>query len=355
MVDHLERLSEFSGKRILVTGHTGFKGAWLSLELESLGAEVMGLSLPPAEESLYVRAGMAGRWNEWFVDIRDREQLRVAFRQAKPELVFHMAAQPIVSVGYHDPVMTFETNTMGTAYILEEVRQSPYVIGCVIITTDKVYRPQQEAHRHVESDPLGGDDPYAASKAGAEHVIASWQRMLLATGGPKVVSARAGNVIGGGDSAENRLLPDLVRAFSAGEPALIRHPSFTRPWQHVLDPLAGYLLVGSGMLLGRDLPAAINFGPDHEYPVRHVADLAVEAWGEPAEWRLGASLAVHETPLLALDSSLAHHSLGWTPTWDTNEAVMRTIRWWQRLQNGDDPLELCLQDIRDFARSLRHA
>ena len=335
---------------MLVTGHTGFKGAWLCLQLEQLGAEVMGLSLPPAQDSLFARAGLAGRWREWMVDIRDRGALASSFLEAQPELVIHMAAQPLVSVGYRDPILTMETNVMGTAYVLEEVRRSDSVSGCLVITTDKVYLPRREAHRHVESDPLGGEDPYAASKSSAEHVIASWRRMLSEAQGAKVASVRAGNVIGGGDFAENRLLPDLVRAFSAGVPALVRQPGFTRPWQHVLDPLSGYLLAGSALLTGHDLPAAINFGPEREHSVGHVADLAVEAWGGSAEWREGASLGIHEAPLLALDSSLARESLGWTPTWDTQEAVTRTVHWWQGILSGDDPVESCLRDIREFER-----
>jgi CDP-glucose 4,6-dehydratase len=340
------------GRRVLVTGHTGFKGAWLALWLERLGAEVCGLSLPPDSESLYARADLRGHWTEMLGDIRDEGTVKGAFEEFDPEIVLHLAAQPLVSVGFESPLETFATNVMGTAHVLDAARESDTVRGCVIITTDKVYRPSTGRHRHSESDPLGGRDPYSASKSSAEHVVDAWR--LLANSRPdySVVAARAGNVIGGGDFADNRLVPDLIRAFSAGEPARIRHPNFTRPWQHVLDPLAGYLALAARIAEGQEVPESLNFGPDREEPVSEIADLAVGSWGGEASWvATAADLAIIETPELALDSTLAADELGWRPSWSTPEAVGRTVSWWSQFFAGADPNGLCLDDITAYERA----
>lgn len=338
----------FSGRRVLVTGHTGFKGTWLCLWLELLGAEVVGLSLPAEPDSLHARAQLAGRWEESLRDIRSFSKVEDSFADLKPDLVFHLAAQPLVSVGFDDPMTTFDANVMGTMHVLEAVRRMPTVLGCVVVTTDKVYRPRVAAHRHTEDDPLGAHDPYSASKAAAEHVVDAWRQLILADTGAPVVAVRAGNVIGGGDSAPNRLLPDLVRAFTSHTVCEIRHPDFTRPWQHVLDPLSGYLVVGALMLQGQLLPKAFNFGPEQEERVGIVADWAAACWGQGAAWIPRPSFDMPETELLALDSGLAHRTLGWSPTWATKEAVERTISWWTEFRGGADPLALCLRDIAAF-------
>lgn len=340
--------SALRGRRTLVTGHTGFKGAWLCLWLEELGADVAGLSLPAQEGTLYARAGMASRWSENFVDIRTFSAVNEALRDFQPELVFHLAAQPLVSVGYQQPVLTFETNVVGTMNVLEAIRLAPEVRGAVVVTTDKVYRPTSLPHRHGENDPLGGEDPYSASKSAAEHVITAWRTLVARTTGASIIAARAGNVIGGGDFADNRLLPDLVRAFSEGRVAQVRHPDFTRPWQHVLDPLAGYLSLGARIVREQSFPSAVNFGPDVEEAVYRVADIAAQLWGDGASWTATRPDDMPETRLLALSSDLAERELGWTPNWTTEQAVGRTVTWWKALQAGADPIELCLRDIADY-------
>lgn len=334
---------------MLVTGHTGFKGSWLGLWLELLGCDVVGLSLPPQEYSLYERAGLRGRWAEFLGDIREYTVVEKCVLATQPDLVFHLAAQPIVSSGYADPLGTFSTNVTGTMHVAEAVRKASSAVGCVVITTDKVYRPRDGAHRHIESDPLGASDPYSASKAAAEHVVDAWRG--LADSDTTFVVARAGNVLGGGDFAANRLLPDLVRAFVSGQTCSVRHPDFTRPWQHVLDPLSGYILMGARLLGGEFVPEALNFGPEREETVASVADLAVRYWGKGASWTATESGDMQETRLLALDSDLARRTVGWTPTWSTDEAVRRTVHWWKRVQGGASPTSLCLGDISDFMLS----
>lgn len=340
------------GRRVLVTGHTGFKGSWLSLWLDALGANVIGFSLPPEADSLYDRAALSGRWPEFLDDVRRYSRVQQCMADCEPDLVFHLAAQPIVSTGYLDPTGTFETNALGTMHVLEAARHAPSVVGCVVVTTDKVYRPYPTHHRHVETDALGASDPYSASKAAAEHVIDAWRELLSRDTGAKIVAARAGNVIGGGDFAANRLLPDLVRAFSARRSCEVRHPDFTRPWQHVLDPLSGYIELGVRILAGESVPDAVNFGPDREETVAVVADLAAENWGAGAHWVVSEYAAVPETPLLSLDSALAHRDLGWYPRWSTEEAVSRTIAWWKEAGAGAHAVELCLRDISDFMSSV---
>lgn len=355
MVSQADLSESLKGRRVLVTGHTGFKGAWLSLWLEQLGAQVIGLSLPPEEDSLYARAGLSGRWPENLSDIRSYESVEKVLANSEPDLVFHLAAQPIVSVGYRDPMGTFEANVLGTMHVLEAARRSRSIVGCVVITTDKVYRPWMTQHRHIETDPLGASDPYSASKAAAEHVISAWRVMLSRESGATVVAARAGNVIGGGDFAPNRLMPDLIRAFAAGVSCEVRHPDFTRPWQHVLDPLSGYLDLGARMLRGESVPDALNFGPDQEEPVSVIADLAATFWGEGAAWEATQESTTPETPLLALSSELAHQTLAWRPTWSTAEAVQRTIAWWKGIELGASPLYLCQTDITEFMSSQESA
>lgn len=337
----------YTGATVLVTGHTGFKGAWLSLWLEVLGAQVIGLSLEPDTDSLFTRAGLSGRWVDHFEDIRDFTAVEEVVAGHRIDLVFHLAAQPLVRTGFEEPLATFQTNTMGTANVLEATRRSLTAKGSVVVTTDKVYRPVESAYDYREDDPLGGTDPYAASKAAAEHVAASWRNLCVLEGRKQVTVARAGNVIGGGDYARNRLLPDLIRAFDASEVAEVRHPAYTRPWQHVLDPLAGYLMLGARVLTGVAAPHAVNFGPIREESVGTVADLASRAWGEGASWREVSDPSVPETPLLSLSSQLAH-ALGWQPLWNTQEAIVRTIEWWKAYVGGSSALELCLADLEGF-------
>lgn len=339
---------EISGKRVLLTGHTGFKGFWLRLWLESLGAQVAGLSLPAEPGSMAARSGLAGPALERLTDIRDRDEITPFIVGFDPDLILHLAAQPLVSAGYQDPVGTFETNVVGTMNVLEAARGCDSLRGCIIVTTDKVYRPSTYPHRHSEDEPLGGIDPYSASKSSSEHVVSAWRELLNSEAGIPVAAVRAGNVIGGGDFARHRLMPDLIRAFMAGRPAEVRSPGYVRPWQHVLDPLAGYLKVAACLVANRPTPPAINFGPDSEASVAEVADLAAASWGDGATWVSIPQQHLRETEMLALDSELAGRALNWFPRWDTREAVERTTRWWKSYSSGQPVVNLCMADVANY-------
>jgi CDP-glucose 4,6-dehydratase len=323
----------------------------MALWLERLGAEVYGLSLSADPTSLFSMARMVGRWPETVGDVRDKETVHSVVKRFRPTLVVHLAAQPLVSVGWREPVQTFETNVLGAVNVMEAARRSNDVRGCLIITTDKVYRPTGRLRRHQEGDPLGGPDPYSASKAGAEQAVAAWRHFFSADLGRQVVAARAGNVIGGGDFADGRLMPDLIRAFSSSVPAHIRQPDYIRPWQHVLDPLAGYLSIGSRIVEGMAVPEAVNFGPLTEERVAAVADMASISWGKPASWIHSPDAGPPELPELALDSSLASRSLGWSATWATDEAVHRTVSWWKHRFDGKDAVGLCMADIDAYEKA----
>lgn len=344
----------YQGRTILLTGHNGFKGSWMTFWFRELGATVVGISLAPEPESLFLRARLSDMATSREMDIRHGYQgISDAIAEHSPDLVIHMAAQPLVLDSYTDPYSTFQTNVMGTVNLLEAMRQLNVRIPTVVITTDKVYRPSAD-RSHREMDPLGGTDPYSLSKAATELAVAAW-RSLHEEDSFRLVTTRAGNVIGGGDAARNRLLPDLTRAFNSEQPASIRNPGSVRPWQHVLDPLFGYLLLGSQMLQGVQVPDALNFGPESRSPlsVGAVADIAAEAWGEGARWTAEEQLEAshYESPFLALDSTLARESLAWNPTWAPAEAVRRTISWWRSVLGGVDPRQAMARDLRDFTES----
>ena len=322
--------------------------------LHQLGASVVGISLAPEPDSLFHRARLSDMATSREIDIRDGYHgLSDVIAEHSPDLVVHMAAQPLVLDSYADPYATFQTNVMGTVNLLEAMRQLEERIPTVVVTTDKVYRPSV-GRSHSETDPLGGADPYSLSKAATELAVTAW-RSLHEENRLRIVTTRAGNVIGGGDAARNRLLPDLTRAFHSEQPAPIRNPGSVRPWQHVLDPLYGYLLLGCQMLKGAPVPEALNFGPASNSPlsVASVADIAVESWGEGARWTAEEGLEArhHESPFLALDSSLARESLGWAPTWGAAEAVQRTISWWRSVLGGGDPRQAMARDLEDFTES----
>jgi len=340
--------SFWQGKRVLLTGHTGFKGGWLALWLDRLGAKVTGLSLPPeSEPNLYIAAEIDDCTQSHICDIRDAEQVARYIQDADPEIVFHLAAQPLVRASYHDPLATFATNTQGTAHVLDATRRLNNVRVIVAITTDKVYRNLEHSFPYRESDHLGGHDPYSASKAASELVISSYRDAFLNEQGVAVASARAGNVIGGGDWSADRLLPDAVRAWSNDQPLYIRRPQAIRPWQHVLEPLAGYLRLAEKLHQQPELAGAYNFGPrtDEAATVAEVIDLARAAFGRgEVEWGDGTE-GPHEAGWLALETAKAKSILDVKPRWTLEQAIERTMNWYQRQQVGESARELCMADI----------
>jgi len=332
----------------LVTGHTGFKGAWLTLLLTSAGHRVSGMSLDPIEGSLYERARIGELVeHDTRADIRDAAAVDRAIAQARPDIVIHMAAQPLVRESYANPRWTMETNVMGTFNVLDAVQRSDSVRGQVIVTTDKVYRNVNQVAGYTESDPLGGHDPYSSSKAMADLLTQSWSASF--PGRPTAI-ARAGNVIGGGDVSKDRLLPDLLRAFEEGRTAQIRFPGAVRPWQHVLDCINGYALLADALLDGSGA-GAWNFGPGPAsfVTVGAVADLAAGLWGATATWAATPGDHPHEAELLALDATKARHRLGWDDRLTFEEAVEWTVEWAARASRGEDPRALCEEQIDEFA------
>jgi CDP-glucose 4,6-dehydratase len=338
-------------KRVLVTGHSGFKGSWLTLWLHRSGANVTGVSLPPATTpNLYSEADIGALCDSRFCDVRDAAALDKLIKAGKPEIVLHLAAQPLVRASYNDPLATLATNVMGTANVLEALRSVDSVRVAVMVTTDKVYRTDAISRPFREDDALGGVDPYSASKAACEIVIASYRDAFLSGQGVAVASARAGNVIGGGDWSDDRLIPDAVRAWHAGAPLEVRRPLAVRPWQHVLEPLAGYLTLARSLWLRPALAGAYNFGPNagDDVPVRDVVELARLAYGS-GEVNCGdGSEGPHEAARLALDAGKAKAVLGVTPRLTLKQAVNWTIAWYRAQQQGGDSRQLCLSNIRDF-------
>lgn len=341
----------WAGRRVFVTGHTGFKGGWLALWLKRLGAQVSGYALPPEAGGFHDLAGVRQTLQaDWVADVRDAPTLLDALITAQPEVVFHLAAQPLVRASYADPLGTFATNVMGTANLLDAVRQYGGVRATVVVTTDKCYRDLGPPCR--ETDALGGHDPYSASKAGAEIVAASY----AASYELPVATARAGNVIGGGDISTDRLVPDLLRAIDAGTPLHLRHPDAVRPWQHVLEPLAGYLQLAEGLLAdARDFGGAWNFGPAdlHGQPVRTVASLLLaHARADGAalpELSFGDGSGVHEAGALLLDSNKAAKHLGWQGRLSLDEALHLTWQWHRAYRSGQDLQALTLQQIDSYS------
>ncbi len=336
----------FAGRSVFVTGHTGFKGAWLALWLTRLGARVTGYALAPCTtpnmfELAQVESTLA---RHVLADVRDLQALTGAMQEAAPEIVFHLAAQPLVRRSYRDSPETWSTNVMGTVNLLEAVRACPSVKAVVVVTTDKCYQNREWAWGYRENDALGGSDPYSASKAAAELVVQSYRTSFFSDpGGPQLASARAGNVIGGGDWSEDRLLPDAARAAGAGLALRIRHPGATRPWQHVLESLRGYLLLAAGLLEhGPRHAEPFNFGPDaaDNVPVAELLTRLQEHWPE-LRWESeeggqdGGASALHEAHFLYLDSSKARRQLGWNPTWDLDACLRHTAEWYRAV--ASDP------------------
>ncbi len=350
-------VNQWRGRRVFLTGHTGFKGGWLALWLARRGAQIRGYALdPPTEPNLFTEASVGSVVEDIRGDIRDLARLESAMTGFDPEVVFHLAAQPILRHSYIDPLGTYSTNVMGTAHVLEAVRKTSSARAVVCISSDKCYQNQEWDRPYRETDALGGFDPYSSSKACAEIVCSAYRssffpvnrldehRVALAT-------ARAGNVIGGGDWSQDRLIPDLVRGFQAGQPVLIRHPKAVRPWQHVLEPLNGYMLLAEKLL---DAPAQFssefNFGPGHEdaWPVERIATSLVEMWGPGANWIHDSVASVHEAHYLTLDSSRARRQLGWQPRLTIEENLEWTVKWYRDWQQGADMKKETLAQIARF-------
>jgi CDP-glucose 4,6-dehydratase len=346
--------SFWAGRRVLVTGHTGFKGGWLSMWLAELGATVTGVGLAPTDRAGFFDAvGLGTMVDSHLVDILDRDRLEAVVHAADPEIVFHLAAQALVLPSIEHPVDTFATNVVGTANVLEVCHRaaSPRVV--LVVTSDKVYENDASGRPFIEGDRLGGGDPYSASKAAAELVVASWRHTFGRDGGPVLATARAGNVIGGGDLAAGRLVPDLLRAFAADRPAELRNPHARRPWQFVLDPVAGYLAYAERLAAedASELPTALNFGPaaGEAFTVGEIADRAILAWGR-GSWLDVSDGASVEAPVLTLDASLADRAIGWRPALDVEEAVGWTIDWLRGEADAVNMHDLCRAQIAAYRR-----
>ena len=333
----------YRGRRVLVTGHTGFKGAWLAFWLRKMGATVVGVALPPASPLNMFNAShlkvTEGRFRDRFCDVRDLNAIKAVFAEADPEIVFHLAAQAIVGTAYKDPISTFETNVIGTANILECMRTRPGVAAAVMITSDKCYENVEQIWGYREHDLLGGADPYSASKAAAEIAISSYSRSYFAQAGTtNVASTRAGNVVGGGDWSDFRLVPDCIRSLRSDSPIVLRNPQATRPWQFVLDPLAGYLMLGKRLCEeGKEFQGAWNFGPpvDNTNTVERGARAIVDAWGGGTiEIQPGGQF--HESQLLALDCTKARRYLGWRPMFGFAETMRITAQWFKHQHSVAD-------------------
>ncbi len=338
------------GRRVFITGHTGFKGSWLSLMLSRLNARATGYALaPPTDPSLFALAHVGDFIDDVRGDVRDLDHLRYAMKQAAPEIVIHMAAQPLVRESYADPVGTYATNVMGTVNVLEAARAVSTVRAVLSVTTDKCYENRDWVWGYRETDALGGHDPYSNSKACAELVTAAYRDSFF---GPRqnarILSARAGNVIGGGDFAVDRILPDALRAFTAGRALMVRNPAAVRPWQHVLEPLAGYLaLAEKAMTAQTNIDGGYNFGPGHdsEQSVAALLKKFIACWGAEARWEQDGAYHPHEARLLRLDTAKARETLGWTPALDFDQTVLWTAAWYRALADNNDLRELTFKQI----------
>jgi CDP-glucose 4,6-dehydratase len=349
----------WSGRRVFVTGHTGFKGSWLALWLADMGAVVTGYALPPpSTPSLFDEARVADLVRHIEGDVRDAAHLEQAVREARPEIVFHLAAQPLVRLSYEQPVETYATNVMGTVHLLEAVRQVGGVRSVICVTSDKCYENREWVWPYRETDPMGGHDPYSSSKGAAELVVAAYRNSYfdparIAEHGVGVASVRAGNVIGGGDWALDRLVPDIVRAFQAGIAPLIRAPASVRPWQHVLEALGGYIAIAERLFAGEARFAdAWNFGPaaDDARPVRWIVERMATLWGEGRAWATPDGPQPHEAALLTLDCSKARAELGWRPAMDLDRTLASITEWHRGHDAGGDARSITLGQIHQYRR-----
>lgn len=352
----------WAGRRVFMTGHTGFKGAWLSMWLHKLGAELSGYALAPSTQpSLFEAARVGSLLQSQIGDIRDAAALSAALRSAQPEVVFHLAAQPLVRLSYRDPVSTYSTNVMGTVHLLEAVRQCPSVRAVVVVTSDKCYENREWEWGYRENEPMGGHDPYSNSKGCTELVVSAYRSSYFnpahyADHGVALASGRAGNVIGGGDWAEDRLIPDFIRAIAAGQVLNIRSPHAIRPWQHVLEPLSGYLRLAEKLVQeGAIYAQGWNFGPNDEdaKPVAWIVDQLVQRWGRGAAWQLDANPHPHEAHYLKLDISKARMRLDWHPRWTLLQTLEHLVTWYSAHLEGADMQPLSLQQIEAYTATVR--
>ena len=353
----------WDGKRVFLTGHTGFKGSWASLWLQSLGAELTGFSLnPPTYPSLFEEANVSRGMHSIIGDIRDFSSIQNALQTARPEIVIHMAAQSLVRYSYCHPVDTYATNVMGTVHLLEAVRHTKSVKSVLIVTSDKCYESNESVSGYREDDAIGGYDPYSSSKGCSELVTSAYRSSFFTTDsygkhGVAVASARAGNVIGGGDWAKDRLVPDTITAFLANQPVVIRNPHAIRPWQHVLEPLSGYFsLIENLYLKGPEFVGAWNFGPDAEdaHSVSWIVKKMAGLWGSNPAWQIDSGDHPHEASHLTLDSTKARNELGWSPRWRLDQALNAIIFWHKSHAMGADVRTIALDQIRSFTLAKQH-
>ncbi|QYH38980.1 CDP-glucose 4,6-dehydratase [Algoriphagus sp. NBT04N3] len=343
----------WKSKRVFLTGHTGFKGSWLSLWLSSMGALVKGYALEPdTNPSLFNVARISSLIDSEIGNIRNLEALSKSIKAFNPDILIHMAAQPLVRLSYAHPVETYSTNVLGTVHVLEAARKCANLKAIVSVTTDKVYENQEWVWGYRENEPMGGYDPYSSSKGCAELVTAAYRRSFFSSeNSPALASARAGNVIGGGDWSLDRLIPDAIKAFENNEPVIIRNPLATRPWQHVLEPLSGYLILAESLYQGgKKFAEAWNFGPEDRdcKSVEWILDELVSIWGENSAWKLDQNPQPHEARFLKLDCSKAKSGLSWFPTWEIGEVLQKIVNWQLQFRSGADMQLYCLNEIKTY-------
>ena len=347
----------WQGKRVFLTGHTGFKGSWLSLWLNSLGAIVKGYALnPPTNPSLFIEAKVSSIIDSQIGDIRDQEALHESMTRFNPDILIHMAAQPLVRHSYDAPIETYEVNVIGTAKVLEAARSCPNVKAIVNITTDKCYENDGRSEGYKEDDAMGGYDPYSSSKGCAELVTSAYRRSFLQDQGVGLASVRAGNVIGGGDWADDRLIPDILRSFEKNEPVVIRNPKATRPWQHVLEPLSGYLILAQKLYKDqKEYAEGWNFGPNEKdvKPVDWILNKMISKWPN-SSWELDQNSSPHEASFLKLDISKAESRLGWKPVWELNQTLEKIIAWHRAWIDKKDMQAVCLSEIKEYTNDMNN-
>jgi len=345
--------SFWKDKKVFLTGHTGFKGSWLSLWLQSMGAQVKGYALsPPTTPALFTEANVAEGMGSEIGDIRDLDATINSMNAFDPDVLIHMAAQPLVRLSYHEPVLTYATNVMGTVHVLEAARKCPNLHCIVNVTTDKCYENREWEWGYRENEPMGGHDPYSNSKGCAELVTTAYRKSFFNNkDGAVIASVRAGNVIGGGDWAEDRLIPDVLRAFEKNETVVIRSPKAIRPWQHVLEPLSGYLVLAQELWQrGDEFAEGWNFGPkdDDNQTVEWIVEKLVECWGDGANWKLDTKQQPHEAQYLKLDISKARTRLHWTPTWDLGKSLNQIVNWHRAWLSRENIRQYCLNEINTY-------